>query len=307
MITHFYKKTGYLFVALLSILLSYRVCAADWDIVASPNSPIITLPTPTANSESSNVGIPPNSGSGKILENNVNLSIPNATLPIKAESIIGDDNRSIVTNTTSFPYRTSCLLVITYPSGIAYGSGNLISNNTIITAGHCVYDKGYGGWASKIEVYAGRNGSYSPFGKVSSKTLYTLKKWIDSSSSEYDLGYIKLDEKLGLTTGWLGLTTSLNSDINLTGFPMPSNRGFKMYTQKGKIQKNTANNIYYDLDTEGGQSGSSVYNTSNQVIGVHAYGASTVNFGTRLNTQNFETSKKYPIVLYYPIDHIFKI
>ena len=293
-------KSSSIFLTIIILLLmtfSIPVKAADWDIISNPGSEQITTPPLSATSETTNVGIPAFEGTGMVQEGDTVLPIPDATIPAIPESIIGTDNRSIVSNTTLFPYRTSCLLVITFPDGISYGSGNLISSDTVLTAGHCVYDTRYGGWATRIEVYAGRNGSYSPFGKANSKSFYTLDRWINLISKEYDyreydIGYIKLDQKLGKTTGWLGLTTTLSNDISLTGFPAPRDRGYKMYSQKGKLKNSAANKIYYDLDTEGGQSGSSVYNTGNQVIGVHAYAHGTVNSGTRMNLQNFEIAKK---------------
>lgn len=278
----------------ISVSFAIKIRAADWDIVASPTSEVITTPAPAVTSENTGIGLPAVTGTGIVMETDVSLPIPEATLPLVLEGIIGTDDRSVVSDTTAFPYRTSCLLVIHFPDGITYGSGNLVSNDTILTAGHCVYDAESGGWATAIEVYAGRNGLYAPYGKAEAKAFYTLDKWISSASYEYDIGHIKLKQKLGKTTGWLGFTTTLGNDISLTGFPTPQNRGYRMYSQKGKLKRATTNNIYYDLDTEGGQSSSAVYTPKNQIIGVHSGWdrINSVNLGTHMNAQNFETTKK---------------
>ncbi|MGO2742331.1 MAG: trypsin-like serine protease [Pseudolactococcus laudensis] len=245
-------KSSSIFLTIIILLLmtfSIPVKAADWDIISNPGSEQITTPPLSATSETTNVGIPAFEGTGMVQEGDTVLPIPDATIPAIPESIIGTDNRSIVSNTTLFPYRTSCLLVITFPDGISYGSGNLISSDTVLTAGHCVYDTRYGGWATRIEVYAGRNGSYSPFGKANSKSFYTLDRWINLTSKEYDyreydIGYIKLDQKLGKTTGWLGLTTTLSNDISLTGVHAYAhgtvNSGTRMNLQNFEIAKKIA-------------------------------------------------------------------
>ena len=185
----------------------------------------------------------------------------------------------------------------TFPDAIKYGSGNLVSSDTILTAGHCIYDETLGGWATSIAVYPARNGFSSPFGKVNAKSFYVSSEYLNLSLTidkrrEYDLGHIKLDQKIGKITGWLGLTKTLSNDITLTGFPTPKNRDYKMYTQKGKLKNSSENNIFYGLDTEGGQSGSAVYNTNNNIIGVHTNGDVAYNWGTRMNAKNFEITKK---------------
>ena len=225
-------------VALLSICLTSETETADWDIFAAPGSEQITTPTP----ETTNNSLPAFEGTGITQESDVVFPIPDATtFPTTPESIIGMDDRSIVSNTTLFPYRTSCFIVTTFPDAIKYGSGNLVSSDTILTAGHCIYDETLGGWATSIAVYPARNGFSSPFGKVNAKSFYVSSEYLNLSLTidkrrEYDLGHIKLDQKIGKTTGWLGLTKTLSNDITLTGFPTPKNRDYKMYTQKGKLK-----------------------------------------------------------------------
>lgn len=165
-------------VALLSICLTSETEAADWDIVAAPGSEQITTPTP----ETTNNSLPAFEGTGITQESDVVFPIPDATtFPTTPESIIGIDDRSIVSNTTLFPYRTSCFIVTTFPDAIKYGSGNLVSSDTILTAGHCIYDETLGGWATSIAVYPARNGFSSPFGKVNAKSFYVSSEYLNLS------------------------------------------------------------------------------------------------------------------------------
>jgi V8-like Glu-specific endopeptidase len=75
-----------------------------------------------------------------------------------AEVVIGRDDRVQITNTTAYPWRTICSLIITARDGSRWiGTGWLVGPRTVITAGHCVYMHKRGGWARSIEVIPGRN------------------------------------------------------------------------------------------------------------------------------------------------------
>lgn len=203
-----------------------------------------------------------------------------------SEIILGADDRKIVTNTTSDPYRKVAFLIIHFPNGKSYvGTGNLISKNMVLTAGHCLYSKNNGGWAKSIEVYPGRNGNISN-GVAYSKQLFSVSGWVDRASSEYDIGAIKLDRDIGNSVGWFGLTTEMKGPITLTGYHGDLSK--KMATEQGNIANYTTNNVYYGLDSTGGASGSGVYNSKQQILAVHAYGSQSNNFGTRMNVNNLQ-------------------
>ncbi|EOB3446415.1 trypsin-like serine protease [Enterococcus faecalis] len=209
-----------------------------------------------------------------------------------AEKILGTDNRKIVSNTTIDPYKKIAFLLITYPNGKKFiGSGNLVSSDTVLTAGHCLYDKDMGGFAKSIAVYPGYNGNYAPFGVAYSKKLMTVRAWVDSSSPQHDIGAIKLDRPIGSKVGWFGLTTNPTSPITLSGYHGDLNR--KMGTETGNISRLTTNNVYYQLDSTGGSSGSGVYNNNKQILAVHAYGSNYGNYGTRINTHKLNVVKSW--------------
>lgn len=209
-----------------------------------------------------------------------------------ARTIIGSDNRRIVTNTSTYPFSTAAHLVMTFPNGKSYiGSGHLISNDTVLTAGHCIYSKADGGWATSVAVYPGYNGKTAPFGVAYASKLMSISGWTSNNSSEHDIGAIKLNKSIGNNTGYMGLTTNTNSGITLTGFHGDLNG--KMGTESGSISSLTPNNVFYKLDSTGGASGSGVYNNSNQILAVHAYGRTSDNFGTRINNEKFNIVNKW--------------
>ena len=65
------------------------------------------------------------------------------TPPPATEDVIGADNRTIVPDTTLYPWRVMCSLLITAADNSTWvGTGWFISARTLITAGHCVHIKG---------------------------------------------------------------------------------------------------------------------------------------------------------------------
>ncbi|OTN89051.1 hypothetical protein A5819_001543 [Enterococcus sp. 7E2_DIV0204] len=121
---------------------------------------------------------------------------------VSTESTIGSDDRKIVFDTTINPYKKVVFLVMTFPNGVSYiGSGDLVSSDTVLTAGHCIYSKEDGGFATTVAVYPGYNGNYAPYGVGYAKKLMTVSGWSDKKSSEHDIGAIKLDRNLGDSVG----------------------------------------------------------------------------------------------------------
>ncbi|EOL45840.1 trypsin-like serine peptidase [Enterococcus caccae] len=203
--------------------------------------------------------------------------------------IHGPDNRTVVSDTTGNPYRRIALVLATFPNGLTYrGSGNLISQNVLLTAGHVIYSKNDGGWATKVSVFPGYDGinNRAPYGEISSVGLSTTSGWVNSRDADSDIGIIRLNKNIGLTTGWFGLTKSTMGSITLSGYHGDFN-DYKMRTESGSIGNLSATRIYYTLDNTGGSSGSAIYNTNNRIVGVNAYSSSPMNYAVRINTEKY--------------------
>lgn len=211
----------------------------------------------------------------------------------QSRSLIGDDNRTRITATTTYPYSAICHLLIHWKDGTtSVGTAWMFWEDVAITAGHCVYSADNGGWAESIEVRPGANGSSSPYGVVYSTTIHTSTNWIEDSNWEYDYGVIELSDDIGNSTGWFGTSWTIwslkGTDVTITGYPGEYYR--QMWTMSGEITKSATRKVYYNaIDTTGGQSGSPIYDADYYVVGIHAYSAGSYgNSGTRITSSLFD-------------------
>lgn len=215
--------------------------------------------------------------------------------PPLAEIVHGPDDRVQIANTSVYPWRVHCSLMITAADGSRWiGTGWFIGPHTVMTAGHVVHIKNSGiagrdGWVSRIDVMPGRNGSQLPYGSVASSNFRSVTGWTSWGDQNFDYGAIILPSELGSTTGWFGFgvysdSTLLGSTLNVAGYPGDKPPGTLWYHWNRTASVNSRK-VFYDVDTMGGQSGSSVYRIvsgGRYGAAVHAYGGATTNSGTRV-------------------------
>jgi glutamyl endopeptidase len=214
-----------------------------------------------------------------------------------AETVHFDDDRVQITNTAAYPWRVHASLQITARDGSLWsGTAWFIGPHTLMTAGHVVYIKNSGvpgrdGFVRSIKVMAGRNGSTLPYGSVTSSNLRTVRGWVDNGDEDHDYGAIILNTDLGSRTGWFGFgvysDATLTASVgNISGYPADQPAGTQWYDAR-RIDSVGPRKVFYDIDTFGGQSGSSVYRIvggNRYAVAVHAYGGATTNSGTRIVT-----------------------
>lgn len=213
------------------------------------------------------------------------------------ESVIGTDDRALVPETTRAPWSSICCLTIVGENGArARGTGWFIGPRTLITAGHCVFSNIlFQGWAREIIVEPGRNGDILPFGRSTSSWFSTLRDWVATEHPDSDVGCIQLDEPLGDVVGYLDVDVTLENaldpmSLGIAGYPVDRESGTSMYSNQSRLLRATPTQLYYDVDTVGGQSGAPIWvvdrNGTTRVVGVHAYGASGIdtNLGIEANS-----------------------
>ncbi len=228
---------------------------------------------------------------------------------IRLENILGEDTRVPIQDTTEYPYSALCKFVIHFTGNDKVdrsfvGTGFFISDNQILTAGHCLYDKNYGGMASSIDIYpASDSDGRLPYGAVTvtQKNFHVTSKWINSHSMDQDFGLITLDTPMGQKPGILSLShnavENVHQQIMIAGYPYQAGDRLTTLTPKkgyGIFDSYNANNnriIYHNVDTQPGQSGSPILNANNEVIGIHTFGMTNnqMNGGTMIDDYVLQT------------------
>jgi V8-like Glu-specific endopeptidase len=142
------------------------------------------------------------------------------------ETVCGRDDRVRITSTTRIPWRAICQLIITGQSGgTSRCTGWFIGPRTVMTAGHCVYSHGGGGWAKKIEVIPGMDAASRPFGSQTGNSFRSVSAWTTGANPEYDYGAIILpDNSLGNKVGWFGFAALSDATLNQMLVTTPDTR-----------------------------------------------------------------------------------
>lgn len=225
-------------------------------------------------------------------EKNVTASTSNTDQqPFKLRSIIGTDSRVKVVDTTSQPYNSTVFIA----ADGAAGSGVVVGKNTVLTAAHVVKNIKSNPSKDSVYVIPGRDGSKLPYGKFKIEAVAIPQSYIDNPSVDSDIAVltIKPINKKGIGEIVPSLpikltnTTNIGDQVTTSGFPGDKQWG-TMWTTQCSVIKETNTRLYYDMDTKGGQSGSPVYNSNNEVIAIHTTGAGNSNFGTKINDEYYQ-------------------
>jgi len=240
-------------------------------------------------------------------ETGLNATPPFEGMPspvLSPTTVFPPDDRVRITDTTVYPWRTICKLLITMPDTTQWmGSGALIGCQDghgyhVLTAGHCVYDPDHGGWASSIEVIPGLDDNYMPYFSAWSTYMRSYTGWTQYQDHQHDWAVITLDRNIGDYTGWMGRMTAAYTDamytgvLNTAGYPGDKGGWTMWYDSNNGRTANEYNHWYY-MDTYEGQSGSPVWrfvDSDRYILTVHTHGddGSASNHGTRLNQDKFD-------------------
>lgn len=211
--------------------------------------------------------------------------------PKPAESVINWDSRTR-SYTTTYPTRAIVFIEL---NGAHLCTGWMYSARDVVTAGHCVHTGGSAGaWRdkTKMKIYAGRDGTISPYGFCTVKRLASVTGWTVSNNFRYDYGHMRLNCNVGNTVGWFGMyapASPVGMPAIIGGYPGDKPR--TNWTSADKIRTVTAEMIAYRMDTAGGHSGSPIWHDKDEglstssnawAFGIHNYGVGAV--GTTSNS-----------------------
>ena len=203
-------------------------------------------------------------------------------------TIIDPDGRSLVSGNlrSSFPYSAVARLVIHYSGdcncSTSYGTGFMVSSNCMLTAAHCVVCE-HGNEMDTMYIYFGYSSAtsiaFSTQATFSDNTIYYPPQYVanlnTSTELSYDYAYIILDDNPGDEVGWFGLIAASNSTLNNKAAIVLGYVNTNLWTNSNYIANTSSTRLYYQIDTDGGQSGSPVYwrtGSNYYVAGIHTHG-----------------------------------
>ncbi|MEM7316014.1 MAG: trypsin-like serine protease [Planctomycetota bacterium] len=215
--------------------------------------------------------------------------------------VIGRDDRVRITNTRDYPFSAICALEITATTGRQFvGTGWLVSDDTVITAGHCVYLPEQGGWAKRVRVYPGRNGAGKNDSVFDAANLKSVQGWTEHKKPEADYGAIRLSKSVS-DSGRLGYVTLRDRDLlrnlyHIAGYSADKRHG-TLWGHVRQLNRVCGNLLCYETDIYGGNSGSPVFFRGDEddvyVVGIHNYGDISGNSATRITEEVFENIKEW--------------
>ena len=229
--------------------------------------------------------------------------LPTLDEEIETYNVIDRDDRISVGIKDEPPYYYTAFLLIKYPSSSGYfrGTGFVAGEGVLATAGHNVYNSGHGGWAEEVTVILQRDENNYPHGTTMVTQFRSNSGWVDYQNTEDDWALIETAKDLSDYVGYCGIVNPdkdiVGEIIELPGYPREvrnETNSYEMWTDTGTVLKQNADNeVYYDADTSGGNSGSGVFINTSSAIAIHAYGTASGNHGARIQGLLYETLQEY--------------
>lgn len=236
--------------------------------------------------------------------------------PGNVSIVFPGSNRVQVNPTTGYPYCTIGQLAMTFPNGRSYtGTGTLINRFYVLTAAHNLYGNDVGGWASRVEFAAARNGNTFPYNPVAAAQIFVPDDYrylsppnpddvppgdVDYTRYTLDFGLVRLSAPVD--AGVMRMYNPSDDELdartfNITGYPGDKPAG-TMWGADGNLGGFAEEFLFYQISTFRGQSGSAVATlfphlqnpNTPRICGIHVAGSTRLgtNFACRLRPEVIE-------------------
>lgn len=231
-------------------------------------------------------------------------SNPHSSTATALAGVFGDDDRTLVTDTTQYPYSAVTQVLIERSGQVEICSGAMVSSYHVITSAHCLYENGV--LYDSVTVYPGRNGTETPYGSAGVTNVRMYDQWLNNEDISYDLALLTLDRNVGKETGWFEFQTLPADDplyfgaLENAGYPTDKQvgditGGYSMFEVAGTGER--VDNVYpathwFNMDGQTGQSGSPVWYTNEFgepiMLSVWGYGSESLNFAIRFDQERYD-------------------
>lgn len=102
------------------------------------------------------------------------------------------------------PYSAIGKVFMTFDGQDHAGSGWVIAENAVFTAGHCVYDHDKSKWADNVLFVPQYDAGAEPVGRWTATAIYSLHGWSAKNDYAYDMAVFITDRPIRPATGSLG-------------------------------------------------------------------------------------------------------
>lgn len=220
-------------------------------------------------------------GSGMVTPSSPATSRPRAhgELPHRVmKDVIGRDDRKRVTAADQVPFSNICLLHSFHGNETLarkMGTGWFLRPNIIVTAAHVVFDEatfGDDGFADKVFGWPGYDGSSQSNPSFASSELFVHPDYVRNLSLKSDIAVIRIDDDMARKgLAFISDPPADRTPIMVAGYPADKG-GLSMYQCAGSVIAVDGDFVFYNSDTENGESGAPVINDNGIVIATHIDG-----------------------------------
>jgi len=204
----------------------------------------------------------------------------NLLTPICPDNVIGTDDRVLVYDASTDPYKKTCRISVSFnenPSQTFHSTGFLVGPSTILTACHSIYDTAYGdGWFDSLtldfgaSVYSDTGQMYYPYGHYTNWTSAQVGNYYNTNDENDDWAIIDLGTNIGNTLGYFGLSASLSNNTTVKTYGYSSDLGGVLTYSYGSATNVLDYKFDHNCDTGIGCSGGPVTKSDNSVVGIHS-------------------------------------
>ncbi|MBO7704012.1 MAG: hypothetical protein J6S26_06185 [Solobacterium sp.] len=177
-----------------------------------------------------------------------------------SEVIIGEDNRVPVYDVSAYPYSAIGYMLVHASCGCEWtGSGYMAGPSGFVTAAHCLCCADHQAYADTLTIYFG----FQSWDRYLCCFNGTSTFWVGTTfpggytdeNAEWDYAYVKLSERVGDVTGWLGTVYMTDEELDGAEVELAGYRDGVLMYDRGRVFVDGEHLFVYEMDMLPGNSG----------------------------------------------------